>query len=169
MPRWLEQKIRPLHHPFCVARPVAVEGLLHPFGVGGAIASFDDTFQVNVGTAGGVVRSLARKGIVKHNRIGHPENFATRGEGADGLANGRGKASRQYAVFIREFDIAAPLRLPGKKSFEDMLAAGKMLSGSLDVSPAVHRPARNSFKPHNLAGPAGGQGGKNKVLTNIRD
>ena len=133
MTRWLEQKIRPLHHPFCVARPVAVEGLLHPFGVGGAIASFDDTFQVNVGTAGGVVRPLAGKRIVKHNCVCHPQDVSTRRKRGNRLADSRGKASRQYAVFIREFDIAAAFRLPGKKSFENLLAAGKMLSGSLHI------------------------------------
>src|SRR5437899_3636136 len=101
----LEQQVRPLHHPFRVARPVAVEGMLHPFGVGWSIASFYDTFQVNIGTAGRVVRSLAGERIVKHNRIGHPENFAARRKRPDGLADGWGKTSRQYAVVVGEFDI----------------------------------------------------------------
>src|SRR5207245_187721 len=126
MTRWLEQKVRPLHHPFCIAGPVAVEGMLHPFVVGGSIASFHDTFQVNVGTAGRVVRSLAGKRIVKHNCVGHPQNVSTRRKGGNRLAHSRGNTSRQDAFVIREFDITAPLRLPGKKSFEDLLAAGKI-------------------------------------------
>src|SRR2546426_426393 len=126
------------------------------------------TWKVNVGTAGRVVRSLTGKGIVENNGVGHPQDVSTRRERCNRIADSRGKASRQYAVFIREFDIAAPLRLPGKKSFEDILAAGKMLSGSLHIRPAVHRPARNSFKHHNLARTAGGQRGKNKVLADIR-
>jgi hypothetical protein len=143
--------------------------MLHPFVVGGSIPSFRDTFQINVSTAGRVIRSLARKGIVKHNRVSHPQDVATRRKRGNRPTDSRGKASRQYAVFIREFDIAAPLRLPGKKSFEDMLAAGKMLSGSLDVSPAIHRPTGNSFEHHDLAGTASGQSGKDKVLANIRN
>src|SRR5947209_20633616 len=85
------------------------------------------------------------------------------------LFRSRGNTSRQDAFVIREFDITAPLRLPGKKSFEDLLAAGKMLSGSLHIRPVVHRPARNSFKHHNLARTAGGQRGKDKIFANIRD
>src|SRR5436309_3844223 len=161
---WLEQKVRQLNHRFWIAGAVAVEGMLHPYRIGRRIASLHDTFQVNVGTAGRVIRSLARKGIIKHNRVSHPQDVASRRKRGNRPADSRGKASRQYAVFIREFDIAAPLRLPGKKSFEDMLAAGKMLSGSLDVSPAIHRPTRNSFKHHNLARTAGGQRGKDKIF-----
>src|SRR5436305_1014647 len=149
--------------------PADAEWMQQTFGVGGAIASFDDTFPVNVGTAGGVVRPLAGKRIVKHNCVCHPQDVSTRRKRGNRLADSRDKAPRQYAVFIREFDIAAPLPLPGKKSCEDMLAAGKMLSGSLDVSPAIHRPTGNSFEHHDLAGTASGQSGKDKVLANIRD
>src|SRR5437870_4468711 len=143
--------------------------MLHPFGIGWSIASFHDTFQVDVSTAGCVVRSLAGEGIVKHNRIGHPENFATRRKRAEGIADGWGKTSCQYAVVVGEFDVAATLRLPGQKGFEDLLAAGEMLGGSLHIRPAVHRSARNSFKHHNLARTAGGQRGKDEVLADIRN
>src|SRR5207245_7359498 len=111
MTRWLEQKIRPLHHPFCVARPVAVEGLLHPFGVGGAIASFDDTFQVNVGTAGGVVRPLAGKRIVKHNCVCHPQDVSTRRKRGYRLMDSRGKAITEYDVYMRVFVLTAQFHL----------------------------------------------------------
>src|SRR6266849_3529931 len=169
MTRWLEQKIGPLHHPFCVPGPVAVESVLHPFGIAGATAALDDTFQINVGTAGGIVRSLAGERIVKHNGIGHPENLTARRKRRDGLANRRGKTSCQNATFVGKFDIAAPLRLTGKKGFEDLLAAGKMLSGRLDVSPAIHRPTGNAFEHHDLACAARGQRGKDKILADIRN
>src|SRR5262245_22651339 len=169
MTGWPQQQICPLHHPFRVPGPVAVESMLHPFGIGEPIALLNDTRPVNVGTAGRIVRSLAGEGIIKHNRIGHPKNFPARGKGPDGLANGRSKTSRQDAFVVGEFDIAATFRLPGKKSFQDVLAAGKMLSGSFYVTPAIHRSAGNSFEHHDLARAAGSQRGKDKILSDIRD
>ena len=40
-----------------------------------------------------------------------------------------------------------------------------MLIRALDVGPAIHRPAGNAFKNHNLASATGGQGREDEILT----
>ena len=162
-----EQQIGPIHHPSRVARPVTIECLLHPFRIGRLAVSFDDAFQINLSRAGSIVRALPGDRIIEHNRICHRQNFAAGGKTSDRVTDGGHNSSDERPIIIRQFDFATTLRFPWHKTLENLLAVGKMLSWGLNLRPAIHGPAGNTFEHHDLAWPRGGQGRKDEVLANV--